>query len=173
MGSAMSKEWLRKGMIIHTSVVAEGWSGIRWNEYYKSNKILIRNGVREFLLSPRFVPSEKGTIYKIAIIDGRAFSSYSTRVTSEIRHRANLQKLITPPKYDVELLIEKKLRNQIKKMKLRDIVTMNKPIKDEYGTQCLICTDDPEENALIMQPAKFNDQWHPETGFAFIDSLQM
>lgn len=150
-------------------LISNGKTGEEWITHLESKGYQISSYAKEVLRSPDFKPSKAGTEYKIAIIKGSEFNSYSERTTIKIRDKAKKLGYETPNAEIGCLLREAISNDEIKDMGLWYIVAMHEPIKDYDGGPDLLSSYRSVDGRWLRASfGRPDGAWNDDGGFAFL-----
>ncbi len=90
---------LDKGAIMFFSLKSPGWEGKEWVTHHERNGIEIPSYLKELLMSDDYVPSKKGTIYRVRLVNHDKKTIYSKKEYD------NFLREITNPNVEVPILL--------------------------------------------------------------------
>ena len=150
------------------TVISDGTTGEKWITSLEKSGIVVSRYAKELLQSKDFIPTT-AVVYKVAIIKGDELSDKQLITIKDIREEVENRGYLTPPVELACLLREKLSNDDLKKMGLRWLITLHKPIVDSFGGPSLLGADanvaEPWLDACYGGPAR---RWVRESGFACV-----
>ena len=163
------KGWHEKDGVIYFNVTSDGTTGSEWIERLKKQGYNVGNYAKGILLSPDFKPTS-GVTYEIAVLKGSLFPD-DTRITKNIRSKADEMDLSKPNAEAACLIREKFSDEEIEAMGLQCIIVMHEPIKDSDGDPSLLSANRHGDGRWL---GAYSDNplhgWRHGSGFAFVAS---
>lgn len=164
--SSIVKKWWEKDGVIYFKVTSNGMTGEQWVK-----RLIAYNNTRHVLSSTDFKVTN-GVTYEIAVLRGSLFSDHS-RTDEMIRLEALKRNLITPNSEVACLIREKFSDEEIRAMRLLQIITFHEPIEDYYNCPALLSADVRiRANCLDVYKGKSGPSLSDDCGFAFEISRQ-
>lgn len=168
--SVTKPRWIEKEGIVYFQVTSDGTSGRDWISRLKRNLYEVDDYVECVLRSKYFKPTS-GVTYEIAVLKGGLFIDKSISVQN-IRKSGKAYKFTTPSAEVACLIREKFSDRELKAMRLNNIATMHRPIKDSYGNPLLLVTCGSIGGPGLCCNYEYSDsKMNRSNGFAFVSSI--
>lgn len=156
-----------EGDLLIITLTRNGMTGVEWNNYFRSKCIPVHGNFKYALLSPEFIPGERGSVIEIAIMLP-SMAVFGHRNSEAIYKKAEELSLVETS-MEAACLLRVFLTNlELEKLELKNIAVMHKPLaykKEELEILLSICNYGGFDCSTYWSNLKFN--WGPETAHAF------